>query len=157
MDFKAIVDPKARGATGCAVFGVFEGGGLGETAGLNGKIGKLVGKLHAAGDFSGKAGDSLLLTRTAGSRAARTLLVGLGPKSAYARKQYRKSIATAAHALSKTGAVDATLYLAADTHPDLDMQYRARIVAEVMRAQLYKIPDLKTSKIPKAPRLRSVR
>ena len=157
MDFKAIVDPRARGATGCAVFGVFEGGGLGESARLNGKIGRLVGKLHAAGDFSGKAGDSLLLTRTAGSRATRTLLIGLGPKSAYARKQYRKSIATAAHALSKTGAVDATIYLAADTHPDLDMEYRARIVAEVILAQIYKIPDLKTAKKPKAPPLRSIR
>jgi leucyl aminopeptidase len=157
MDFKAIVDPKARGASGCAVFGVFEGGTLGETGRLNGKIGRLVSKLHAAGDFSGKAGDSLLLTRTAGSRAARTLLVGLGPKSAFARKQYRKSIATAAHALAKTGAVDATIYLAADAHADLDMQYRARIVAEVMRAQLYKIPDLKTSKKPKTPKLKSIR
>jgi leucyl aminopeptidase len=157
MDFKAIVDPRARGATGCAVIGVFEGGGLGESARLNGKIGRLVGKLHAAGDFSGKAGDSLLLTRTAGSRAARTLLIGLGPKAAYARKQYRKSIATAAQALAKTGAVDATIYLVADTHPDLDLQYRARIVSEVMQTQLYKIPDLKTSKKPKAPPLRSIR
>jgi leucyl aminopeptidase len=158
MDFKAIVDPLARGVSGCAVIGVFEGGDLGATAaGLNGKIGRLVGKLHASGDFAAKAGDSLLLTRTAGLRAARVLLIGLGPKSSYARKQYRKSIATAAHALAKTGAVDATVYLAADARSDLDVEYRARIVAEVMQAQLYKIPDLKTAKKPKAPRLRTIR
>jgi leucyl aminopeptidase len=158
MDFKAIVDPQARGASGCAVIGVFEGGDLGATAGgRNGKIGRLVGKLHAAGDFSGKSGDSLLLTKTAGSRAARILLIGLGPRSTYARKQYRKSIATAAQALTKTGAVDATVYLAADARSDLDVEYRARIVAEVMRGQLYKIPDLKTAKKPKAPRLKTIR
>ena len=36
------------------------------------------------------------------------------------------------------------------------MQYRARIVAEVFCAQVYKIPDLKTAPKPKAPRLASV-
>ncbi|MFI4889387.1 MAG: leucyl aminopeptidase [Steroidobacterales bacterium] len=158
MDFTAIVDPRARSATGCAVIGVFEGGDLGETAArLDEKIGGLVGKLHAAGDFAAKAGDSLLLTRTAGSRAARILLIGLGPKSSYGRKQYRKSIATAAQALSRTGAGDAIIYLAADHHADLDVLYRARIVAEVVRAQLYKIPDLKTGKKPRPPRLKEIR
>jgi leucyl aminopeptidase len=36
------------------------------------------------------------------------------------------------------------------------VQYRARIVAEVFCAQLYKIPDLKTGTRPKTPRLSSI-
>src|SRR6202790_5028390 len=39
---------------------------------------------------------------------------------------------------------------------ELDVQYRARAVAEIFCAQSYKIPDLKTSAKPKAPRLSSV-
>jgi leucyl aminopeptidase len=158
MDFKAIVDPRARSATGCAVIGVFEGGELGDAAAsVDEKIGGLVGKLHSSGDFAGKAGDSLLLTQTRGSRAARVLLIGLGPRTGYGRKQYRKSISTAAQALSKTGAGDATIYLAADSHTDLSVQYRARIVAEVVRAHQYRIPDLKTSKKPRAAPLKAIR
>ena len=158
MDFKAIVDPQARSATGCAVIGVFEGGELGESAAkLDARLGGIVRRLHAAGDFAAKSGDSLLLAQPSGARAARVLLVGLGPRSGYSRKQYRKSLATAAQALAKTGAADATLYLAADSQVDLDIGYRARIVAEVLRAQAYRIPDLKTSKKPKPSRLKSVR
>ena len=158
MDFKAIVDPQARTATACAVIGVFEEGELGESAArIDARLGGVVRKLHAAGDFTGKAGESLLLAQPAGSRAARVLLVGLGTRSAYTRKQYRKSVATAAQALSKTGAAEATLYLAADSPVDLDIGYRARIVAEVLRAQAYRIPDLKTAKKPKPARLKSVR
>jgi len=41
--------------------------------------------------------------------------------------------------------------------PELDIQYRARIVAEVFSSQAYKIPDLKTSPKPKARRLSSVK
>ena len=40
--------------------------------------------------------------------------------------------------------------------PELDVQYRARAVAEVFSAQLYKIPDLKTGAKPKAAALASV-
>ena len=158
MDFKAVVDPTARSASGCAVIGVFEGGGLGDAAAqLDARSGGLVGKLHASGDFAGKAGDTLLLTQPPGARADRILLVGLGVKAGFTRKQYRKAVLSAIQALAKTGAADATLYLAADTLPELGIQYRARIIAEVLRGHLYRIPDLKTSKKPKPPRLKLVR
>jgi leucyl aminopeptidase len=61
-----------------------------------------------------------------------------------------------AQALAKTGASDAAVYLAMEPVPDLDIQYRARIVAEVFLSQSYKIPDLKTSPKPKARRLATV-
>ncbi len=48
------------------------------------------------------------------------------------------------------------MYLALDQAADLDVHYRARFVAEIFCAQMYKIPDLKTGAKPKAPRLSSV-
>ncbi len=71
----------------------------------------------------------------------------------FGRKQYRKALQSTAQALAKTGARDAVVYLALEQAGDLDMEYRARIVAEVFCAQLYKIPDLKTGAKPKAPPL----
>jgi leucyl aminopeptidase len=157
MEFKAIIDAKARNAADCAVVGVYEDGDLGAAAaGIDKQLGGLVGKLRADGDFSGKLGDVMLLPTPAGTAAARVLLIGLGTRSAFGRKQYRKALGSAVQALAKTGTRDAAVYLALEVVADLDVQYRARAVAEIFCAQLYKIPDLKTSTKPKAPRLSSV-
>jgi leucyl aminopeptidase len=157
MEFNAIIDAKARTAAGCAVVGIYEEGDLGIAARqLDAQLGGLIGKLHAGGDFTGKLGDTLLLPAPVGALAARVLLVGLGPRGGFGRKQYRKSLQSSAQALAKTGVKDAVVYLSLEDVADLDVHYRARAVAEVFRAQFYKIPDRKTSAKPKAPRLSSI-
>ena len=157
MEFKAIIDAKARNKAGCAVVGVYEDGDLGIAAlQIDTQLIGLIGKLHGNGDFSGKLGEILFLPVPAGSAAARVLLIGLGSRAGFGRKQYRKALQATVQALGKTGAHDATVYLALEKVADVDVQYRARIVAEVFCAQLYKIPDLKTSAKPKPPRLSSV-
>ncbi|MEP6549185.1 MAG: leucyl aminopeptidase [Gammaproteobacteria bacterium] len=157
MEFKAIVDAKARHEAGCAVVGVYEDGDLGVAARrIDAQLNGLIARLHKDGDFSGKLGDVLLLPAPAGAAAARLLLIGLGARSGFGRKQYRKALQSALQSLLKTGAGDAVVYLALEPVGDLDMHYRARAVAEVFSTQLYKIPDLKTSAKPKAPRLSSV-
>jgi leucyl aminopeptidase len=157
MEFKAIVDAKARNEAGCAVVGIYEDGDLGIAARrIDTQLNGLIGKLHGDGDFSGKLGDILLLPTPAGAAAARVLLIGLGTRSGFGRKQYRKALQSTVQALGKTGASDAIVYLALEDVADLDVQYRARAVAEIFCAQLYKIPDLKTNAKPKAPRLSSV-
>ena len=157
MDFKTIIDVKARNDAGCAVVGVYEGGDQGQAARkIDSQLQGLIGKLHAEGDFSGKLGDVLLLPNPEGTTASRVLLVGLGKRSGFGRKQYRKALQATVQALGKTGARDAVVYLALEEAADLDVQYRTRIVAEVFCAQLYRIPDLKTGTKPKTPRLSSV-
>lgn len=157
MEFKAIVDAKARNDSGCAVLGVYEDGDLGVAARhLDAQLGGLIRKLHEDGDFSGKLGDVLFLPAPTGAAAARLLLIGLGTRSGFGRKQYRKALRWSVQSLAKTGASDAIVYLALEQVADLDVEYRARIVAEVCCAQLYKIPDLKTSAKPKAPRVSSI-
>jgi leucyl aminopeptidase len=154
MEFKAIVDAKARLQTGCAVVGVYENGDLGIAARQIDKLfDGLIAKLHGSGDFAAKLGDSLMLPLPAGSAASRLLLVGLGTRAGFARKQYRKALHASAQALAKTGASDALIYLVLEHVPELDMQYRARILAEVFASQAYKIPDLKTNAKAKPKRL----
>src|ERR1700692_1210615 len=157
MEFKAIIDAKERNDAGCAVVGIYEDGNLG-IAGrrIDTQMGGLIGKLRGDGDFSGKLGDILLLPTPAGAAAARVLLIGLGARSDFGRKQYRKALQSTASSLGKTGASDAVVYLALEEVADLDVHYRARFASEIFCAQLYKIPDLKTGAKPKAPRLSSV-
>src|SRR5580692_2802701 len=107
MEFKVIVDAKARSASGCAVVGVYENGELGAAARhLDAQIGGIIGRLHSSGDFAAKLGDTLLLPHPPGAAAERVLLVGLGPRAAYARKAYRKALQASAQALARTGASD---------------------------------------------------
>src|SRR5260370_38315678 len=67
MEFKAIIDAKARNESGCAVVGVYEEGDLGIAAAqIDKQLDGLLGKLHGNGDFSGKLGDVMLLPTPAG-------------------------------------------------------------------------------------------
>jgi len=62
MEFKAIIDAKARNDAGCAVVGVYEEGDLGIAAGqIDKQLDGLIGKLHGNGDLSGKLGEVMLL------------------------------------------------------------------------------------------------
>src|SRR5260370_17328342 len=141
MEFKAIVDVKAREAADCAVVGIYEQGDLGAGARLiDAQIGGMIANLHESGDFAGKLGDALLLPLPAGAAAARVLLIGLGAKSTFTRKQYRKALQAAAASLYKTGAVHAALYLTLEQVGDLDVTYRAPIVAEMLHLHPHNLP-----------------
>jgi len=154
MEFKTIVDTRARSASACAILGVFENGELGEAAKLiDAQIGGVIRKLHSGGDFVGKLGDSLLLARPSGARATRLLLIGLGSRTNFNRKGYRRALQTAAQGVAKTGAADALVYLTQEAPAELDATYAARIVAEAFSAMAYRIPDLKTGPRPKSARL----
>jgi leucyl aminopeptidase len=157
MEFIAIVDAKARATAGCAVLGVYENADLGVAARhIDKDIDGLISGLQKSGDFAAKLGDTLMLPLTAGSSASRLLLVGLGSRAAFTRKQYRKALLSSAQALAKTGAADAVVYLALETVPEVDMAYRARMIAEVYSSQAYKVPDLKTAPKPKPRPLATV-
>jgi leucyl aminopeptidase len=157
MEFMAIVDAKAHTPAGCAVVGVYENAELGLAARqVDKQLAGMITNLLGSGDFAAKLGDSLMLPSPAGSAASRLLLIGLGTRAGFGRKQYRKALQASAQALAKTGAADAVVYLAMEPVSELDTQYRARMVSEVFSSQAYRIPDLKTSPKPKARRLASV-
>jgi leucyl aminopeptidase len=150
MEFLAIVDAKARHTADCAVAGVYENGDLGVGARqIDKQLDGVITGLHRSGDFAAKLGDSIMLPLPQGSVASRLLLIGLGSRAGFGRKQYRKALQSSAQALAKTGSSQAALYLAMEPVAELDMLYRARFVAEVFCSHAYKIPDLKTAAKPK--------
>jgi leucyl aminopeptidase len=151
MEFFAVNPTAARERTDCAIIGVYEKAELSAAAAdLDKQSGGRITSVTRNGDFRGKAGETLLLTDLKGTRAARIVLVGLGSKAKFGRKQYRKAIGSAVAAVMRTGAHDAVSYLSQESIADTDAYYAARVVAEVVQQALYRIPDLKSGKKPPA-------
>jgi leucyl aminopeptidase len=151
MDFFATTAAADRQKTECAIVGVFDKGLLGDAAqALDSRGRGRLTRLVKRGDVRGKLGETLLLADVADLPAGRILLVGLGSKSAFGRKQYRKALQSALTALLKTGAHDAVSFLALEKVVDGDAYSKARVAAEVVGNARYRIPDLKSSKPPKS-------
>ena len=94
--------------------------------------------------------------RRASRPCERILLVGLGSKSGFGRKPYRRAIYAATQWLAKSGAGNAVSWLAADGVPGLDAYYAVRHAVESVNNALYRTPDLKTAKKPPLPKLSKV-
>ncbi|HXW09930.1 MAG TPA: leucyl aminopeptidase [Steroidobacteraceae bacterium] len=136
-----------RQKTDCAIVGLHDGGGLAGAgalidAALKGRLTRLV----KAGDVRGKAGE-LRMVDTDSLPCARVLVVGLGKKGKFGRKQYRKALVAALGAIAKTGARDAVSYLGEAVDP-ADDYYDARLAAEAFGAALYRVPAIRSSRKP---------
>ena len=117
-----------RQKTDCAIVGLREGGSLdGAAALLDAALDGRLSRLAKRGDLRGKTGE-MKLVDTEGAPFERVLVVGLGKKGAFGRKQYRKALVAACSAIAKTGARDAVSYLA-EAIADPDAYYDARLAA----------------------------
>ncbi len=105
------------------------------------------------GDVHGKTGE-LRLIDTEGAACERVLVVGLGKKGAFGRKQYRKALLAALGAIARTGARDAVSYLA-EAVAEPDAYYDARLAAEAVGAALYRVPAIRSARKPAEPALKS--
>ena len=153
MEFFVSTASPSRQRTACAIVGVYDKGVLSTAAEeLDARIGGRIARLVKRGDLRGKTGDSILLTDLSGAPCERVIVLGLGTRGAFKRKQYRKALASALTILGRTGATDAVSYLGLDEIADADAYTQARALVEAVAASQYRIPDHKTSaKRPKAP------
>jgi len=154
MRFEASSRAAAQLRSDCLVLGAFERGELGTSAStidraMRGRIRTLL----SSGDFSGRAGETLLITDTTGITPPRLLLVGLGPKGQYNRRAWRRSLPAALAALTRTRIRSATFALERPGERELDDFYYGRSVAEISGAALYRINDLKSTRAPRPPAL----
>ncbi len=154
MQFQVIKAGSARQRTACAIVGIHENGSMSDAAKrVDRAAGGAISRLLRRGDFSGKGTEVFPITALRRGPAERILLVGLGPKSNFGRKAYRRAVYAATQWLAKTGCANATSWLAADPVPGLDAAYAVRHAVESTSNALYRIPDLKTGKKPPLPRL----
>jgi leucyl aminopeptidase len=154
MQFHVIKAGIARQRTACAIVGIHEKAALTDAARrLDRACGGAIGRLLKRGDFSGKSAETFPITALRRGPAERILLVGLGPRSSYGRKAYRRAVFAATQWLAKSGAGNAMSWLAADPVPGVDAYYAARHAVESVNNALYRIPDLKTARKPPHPKL----
>ena len=130
-------------AVDCLVVAVFEEAELGaEASAVDSACGGRLQRLLTRGDFTGRAGETLLITEVTELPARRVLLVGLGARTQLSRRSWRSAVA----ALSRTRIASVALALDRPAARDLDDYYFGRAVAEIAGATLYRINDLKTGK-----------
>jgi leucyl aminopeptidase len=157
MQFEVWAKGLATLSVDCIVLGVFEEGELTEEAqSIDAASSGYLKKLLARGDFSGRAGETLLLTELPGVEASRVLLTGLGARKSFGRKSWRRSLGAAITAISKTRIVSIALGVERPPVKELDDYYFGRAVAEIVGSTLYRVNDLKTTKKSKATALQKV-
>jgi len=150
MEFFVTSSAPARQRTDCAIVGVYDKGVLSAGAeALDARIGKRIARLVDRGDVRGKLGEVLMLADVEGTPCERVVIVGLGAKSAFKRKQYRKALGAAITVVAKTGARDAVSYLSLESLPDSDAYTMARAAVEVVGGSQYRVPDHKSSRRPR--------
>jgi leucyl aminopeptidase len=141
----------------CLILGVFEEGELTEEArAVDTTAGGRLSALLARGDFSGKTGETLLVTDLTGTKATRALLTGLGAKKSFTRRTWRRAVSSALAAAARTRIASVALAVARPGAKLLDDYYLGRAAAELTGAALYQVNDLKTGKKPKSAALQTV-
>jgi leucyl aminopeptidase len=154
MDFYVTL-AEVRARADCVVLGLHEGEDPSTLrVALDARAARDLAEALATGDFTGRLADTWLVPRA--GRPSRLLLVGLGPRKSWSRRQYRRALAAAAQALTKSGVRDALVRLTTLEVPEVDAYYHARFLTEAVGGALYRIPDRKTGRKPRPPRLARV-
>jgi leucyl aminopeptidase len=131
--------------------GIHEDGELSpEAKSLDLRCREKISRLTKRGDFSGKAGETWLVSDLEGLRAERVLLVGLGPrKDDITRKAWRRATIAAISAATRTRITSLALALTRPAAKVLSDERLGRSVAELTGHTLYRVNDLKTGKKPR--------
>ena len=108
MEFSIKSTAPGQTKSGCAVVGVFESCKLTQPAASIDRDAKgYIRNIVERGDLDGKLGATLVLHNVPNVASERVMLVGLGPESGFAEKQYREAVGAAIRTLNSTGATDA--------------------------------------------------
>src|SRR5690606_15928654 len=105
---------------------------------------KLVARLVKSGDFTGKAGATLLVHSPAGIAARRLLLVGLGDAGKLDLKGWRKAHAAATRVMLCSGARNAFSFLSTEDVADAETYLLGRHAAEAVEETAYRFDELKS-------------
>jgi leucyl aminopeptidase len=141
----------------CVAVGVQDDGELTpEAKTLDVRSREKLSRLLKRGDFTGKAGETWLVTDLEGIGAERVLLVGLGPKNNFTRKAWRRAVVTSLGAATRTRVTSLALALPRPATRLLSDERLGRAVAELTGHTLYRVNDLKSGKKPRAHALTRV-
>ncbi len=147
MEYRSRATAAERLATDCLIVTVFAKKKLDDTtAALDGVAGGAVAAALRSGDFSGESEEMLMLYETAGVKAKRLLLLGLGPRKEFAPGALGGALAKAVKRLDESGSREAALLLPAALEEERQLYEAAK--ACVIRAEeaLYRFDRCKSEK-----------
>ncbi|MEM7611493.1 MAG: leucyl aminopeptidase [Pseudomonadota bacterium] len=157
MDFSAITGDAGKRKTACAIVGVYERKVLGFGADeIDAASGGLISGMLDQGDISCKLGSAILLSRVDGAKCKRVVVVGLGRKSSFGRREYAKAVQAGLSAIKSSQVTEAACYLSGENTVNADAYYRGRLAAQALGAHRYRFNELKSKNKPAAPKLRKL-
>ncbi|HNA83299.1 MAG TPA: leucyl aminopeptidase, partial [Thiobacillaceae bacterium] len=131
--------------SGCVVVGIFDHRRPSLAAEIIDQAsGGYLADILRRGDMDGKPGATLLLHNVPGVLGERVLLVGLGKEREFRDRQYRDAIQAAIRALTDTGIVEATLYLADIPVKKRDLSWNIEQAVRVAEETLYRFDSMKS-------------
>jgi leucyl aminopeptidase len=155
MQFETWTKALAELPVDCVAVGVQDDGELTpEAKTLDLRCREKLSRLMKRGDFSGKPGESWLVTDLEGISAERVLLIGLGAKGQsgkgeLTRKAWRRAVISAISAATRTRVTSLALALPRPAAKALSDERLGRSVAELVGNTLYRVNDLKSGKKPR--------
>ncbi len=147
MEYFTTTSKPSRRAVDCVVVGVYERGKLGASSedidmASKGEIKRRI----KTGDVSAAIGRCSILTNVPGVKADRVAVVGLGKSGKLDAKAFKKAVAAAFQAISKTKAKSTLNCLTLENVGDSDAYYLARHTAEVVNDVLYRFTQMKSGR-----------
>ena len=145
MEFSIKSTAPGQTKSGCAVVGVFESCKLTQPAASIDRDAKgYIRNIVERGDLDGKLGATLVLHNVPNVASERVMLVGLGPESGFAEKQYREAVGAAIRTLNSTGATDASLHLTEIASLKRDIKWRVATAVAVAGEAVYRFDQMKS-------------
>lgn len=145
MEYFTTSGDAARHATECAIVGIYSNGRLSAAAAdIDEASGGLLEKLKERGDIGGRLGRAHLISNPSGVKCERVLVTGLGKKSEFGVRQYRKALDAAFETLTGTGVTEAVSWLHREAVADTDAYYLARYAAQTLGDRVYRFTRLKS-------------
>ena len=146
MEFSIKPLVPGRNACGCTVVGVYADRKLSEAATALDKASKgYLCRVLDRGDMAGAIGTSLMLHDVPGIASTRVLLIGLGPKTEFTEKQFRRCITTTIEVLARTGSADAELHVTELPVGRRDIEWRVMQTARAAREATYRFEQMKST------------
>jgi leucyl aminopeptidase len=147
MKYFTTTSNASRRAADCVIVGVYNRGKLGVAAGeidaaSNGHIQRLI----KSGDVSGNPGSVSVLTNVPGVKAARVAIVGLGKNGGLDASSFRKAVAAATRAISKSKTRQILNCLTLEPVAGSSPYYLARHTVEAIGDSLYRFDQMKSGR-----------
>ena len=149
MEYFTTTSKASNRSADCVIVGIYDRGKLGEAAtDIDTASGGELQKRYKRGDLGTSAGDAVVLGNLPGVRAERVIVVGLGKSAKLDLVTFRKAVAAATKAVSKTKARQIVNYVTLESVGDASAYYLARATVESIGDALYRFTEMKSGKKP---------